>query len=93
MKLKEGYMLKEIAGNHVAIPVGQNIVDYKEMLHLNKTGVFIWKLLKEDITYEDLLDKMTVEYEATQEEQEILKKDLDEFLETIKTLDLFENAL
>ena len=93
MKLKEGYMLKEIAGNHVAIPVGQNIVDYKGMLHLNKTGVFIWKLLKDDITYEDLLNKMTVEYEATQEEQEVLKKDLDEFLETIKTLDLFENAL
>lgn len=93
MKLKEGYMLKEIAGNHVAIPVGQNIVDYKGMLHLNETGVFIWNLLKENITYDMLLEKMIIEYEATQDERQILIKDLDEFLETAKSLDLLENAL
>lgn len=88
MKIKEGYMLKEIAGNFVAIPVGQNIVNYKGMLHLNESGVFIWNLLKEGITYEDLLQKIILEYEAQEEEQSIIQKDLDEFLDKAKAFDL-----
>lgn len=80
MKMKSDYLLKEIVGNYVVIPVGQNIVDYKKILHLNQTGAFICKCLEEEITYEDLLNKLYIEYEAEEEDKAIIQSDLDEFL-------------
>ena len=88
MKLKENYMLREIAGNFVVIPVGQNVVDYKNMLHLNETGVFLWNALQNEITFETLLKNMTVEYEASEDEISILEKDLNEFLDKLRTMEL-----
>lgn len=89
MKLKENYMLREIAGNFVVIPVGQNVVDYKNMLHLNETGVFLWNALQNEITFEKLLKNMAEEYEASEDEVSILEKDLNEFLDKLRKLDLF----
>ena len=88
MKLKENYMLREIAGNFVVIPVGQNVVDYKNMLHLNETGVFLWNALQNEITFETLLKNMTVEYDASEDEISILEKDLNEFLDKLRTMEL-----
>lgn len=88
MKLKENYMLREIAGNFVVIPVGQNVVDYKNMLHLNETSVFLWNELQNEINFETLLKNMTVKYEASEDEVSILEKDLNEFLDKLRKMEL-----
>lgn len=76
-------MLREIAGNFVAIPVGQNVVDCKNMLHLNETSVFLWNELQNEITYDVLLKNMAIKYEASEDEISILKTDLDDFLKEL----------
>jgi len=88
MRIKNGYILKEIVGNYVAIPIGQNVIDYKNMLHLNETGAFIWKQLESDIDFSNLLSNMIVEYEACVEEHYIIQNDLIEFLNEIRELEL-----
>ena len=88
MKLAENYMLREIAGNYVVIPVGQNVVDYKGMLHLNSTGAFICQCLENDTTREDILSKLYVEYEAEEADKPIIDADLDDFLENAKSIGL-----
>lgn len=81
MKVNNGYVVKEIADKIVLIPAGQNVVDYKNMLYINETASFILECMKEDITKEELLNKMIKEYEAeTDSDKAILEKDLDEFL-------------
>lgn len=91
MRIADGYMLKEIAGNHVVIPVGQNIVDYKSMLHLNETGAFIWQQLENETTYNKVIEALIKEYEVTKEETSIIKKDLDEFIAHMNDLQLLMN--
>lgn len=88
MKIADGYMLKEIAGNYVVIPVGQNVVDYKSMLHLNETGAFIWKQLENNCTYNEVVDALMKEYEATEQEKEIIVNDLNEFLAHMNSMQL-----
>lgn len=88
MKIIDNYMLKEIAGNYIVIPVGQNIIDYKSMLHLNETGAFIWKKLENETSYQDLLDALANEYEASSDEISIIKNDLDEFLDHMRSMKL-----
>ena len=58
MRINNGYVVKEIAGKYVIIPVGQNVVDYKNMLHINDTAAFILECMKEDTTRENILAKM-----------------------------------
>lgn len=90
MKIKENYLLKELGDTYMLFPVGQNVVDYKNMLQLNGTGYFIARELLQETSYEDLLERMAKEYEATEEERPILQKDLDLFLAQLKERDILE---
>ncbi len=91
MRIADGYILKEIAGNHVVIPVGQNIVDYKSILHLNETGAFIWKQLENETTYNKVIEALIKEYEVTKEETPMIEKDLDEFITHMNDMQLLMN--
>jgi len=46
MKVKEGYMLREVAGNSVVVAVGKATLDFNGLITLNSTGTFLWKLLE-----------------------------------------------
>lgn len=81
MRVNNGYVVKKIAGKYVVIPAGQNVVDYKNMLHINDTAAFIFECMKEDTDREDILAKMIEKYEAeTEEDKTVLANDLDEFI-------------
>lgn len=82
MKISENYILREIAGEYIVVPTGSAAMDFKGLITLNDTGVFLWKLLQEDDqTKESLLDALCEEYEAVREEG---KKDIIEFLQKIR---------
>ncbi len=84
MKLSEGYLLKEIVDSYVLVPVGQQVVDQKSIMHINKTGYFIASLLQQEISYDEILERMIEEYQAEKNEESILKQDLDQFLLGLK---------
>ena len=79
MKIKDGYLLREIAGNYVVVPVGN--VDFDGMISLNDAGVFIWKQLEEETTFESVLSAFLNEYEI---DEATAKSDLDAFLKKMR---------
>ena len=83
MKISENYILREITGEYIVVPTGSAAMDFKGLITLNDTGVFLWKLLQEDDqTKESLLDALCEEYEAVREEA---KADIEEFLQRIRS--------
>ncbi len=68
MKIKSGFVIREIAGQYMAVPVGERVNDLHGMIALNETGAFIWKLLENEQTEEDLARALTEEYEVSYEE-------------------------
>lgn len=88
MKLTEGYLVKEIAGSYALIPVGQNVVDYRNILSTNTTGNFILDKLSENIGYEELLSAVCSEYADDDKDKEQVKQDLDEFLDKLREKNL-----
>jgi hypothetical protein len=40
MKIKSGYIMREVADNYVVVPTGQATVDFNGMITLNETGAF-----------------------------------------------------
>jgi hypothetical protein len=83
MKLKEGFMTRSIAGSTIVVPVGEKVVNFKGIMNLNETGAYIFEQLKEEISFEELLSCLLLEYEV---EEETLRKDLNEFLENAKSI-------
>lgn len=63
MKIQPGFALKEVADSFVIVPTGANIVDFSAMITINETGAFLWECLKEDVTEEELCQKLCAEYE------------------------------
>lgn len=86
MVIQDGYIMKDIVGNKVIIPIGQNIIDNKSILHLNESGAYILNHCTEEITYEELLQKLIEKYASEDSEKEVLQQDLDDFLAKAKTL-------
>lgn len=78
MKIKNTFVLRNLAGSNVVIPVGSDLVDFNGMITLNETGAFLWECLKEHKTRDDLADALMNEYTGA-EKQEI-EKDVDDFL-------------
>lgn len=65
MKIKDGFLLRQVANNHVVVPVGTQAVDFRCIITLNEVGAFLWKLLEQDCTAEDLVEALLSEYDVT----------------------------
>jgi hypothetical protein len=87
MKLKEGFLLRELAGSYVVVPVGKNIANFNIMITLNETSAFLWNLLKTSQTVQSLKEQLTQEYDVSPQTAE---QDIAEFLQTLKEKDLLE---
>ncbi len=85
MKIKNGYLLREVAGNHVVVPVGN--LDFDGMITLNETGTLIWKKLEDGTTEEELIEAMLTEYEVT---EEVATADVKTFLQALRGADLLD---
>lgn len=60
MKIKEGFILRDVAGDMIAMPGGD--IDLNGMITLNETGAFLWKLLETETTVEALTAALMEKY-------------------------------
>ncbi len=87
MKIKNGFLLREVAGNPIVVPVGEDTVDFNGIITINETGKFLWELLSEGIEKEVLLEKFMKEYAVSEEEA---KEDIRAFIQTLLDNDIME---
>ena len=80
MKIKEGFLLREVAGNTVVVPIGDEAVEFNGVITINETGKFIWELMQDGIEKEDLLAKYIKEYNISEEEA---KEDIKTFIQIL----------
>ena len=85
MRIKEGIVLKEIAGVNVVVPIASKMISFKAIVSLNESGAFLWKLLETDKTEQDLLTAFLVEYDI---DEQTAKTDISQFIENMKKADL-----
>lgn len=81
MKIKEGYVLREVAGNFVVLPTGQASVDFSGMLNLNGSGVLLWKALEKGCDLQALADVLLSEYDV---DSSTALADAEEFISVLR---------
>ena len=87
MKIKEGYLVHEVAGNYVVIKIGQEAVNFNGLITLSESAKMLWDLLKNDASIDDLVNKLLSEYEIDEETARI---DTLEFVDNLKKNNILE---
>jgi hypothetical protein len=85
MKVKEDYLLRNVAGSHIVVPVGEGSLDFSGVITLNEVGAFLWEKLQSDTTEEELLSALLGEYDV---DENTAKADISEFISNLKGADL-----
>ncbi len=86
MKLKYNFVINQVAGETVAVSVGDNDGRFNGYIKLNETGAFIFKMLKKDTTREDIINALLAEYpDAT---QDAAAESVDELVEQLRKAEL-----
>ena len=88
MRIRKGFLLKEIAGGFAAVPFEGNYENLGAMISLNETGAFLWQLLQDDTNIKNLEDAVIQRYGV---DPEIAKKAVSEFTESLRECNLLED--
>ena len=87
MKLKEGFILRKVAGENVVIPSG-NELNLNVLITLNGTGVFLWKKLQSQCSIDMLVAALLEEYDVDEQTARI---SVDNFIAKLNVYDFLEN--
>ncbi len=88
MRVKSGYILREVAGNYIVVAVGEEAVDFNGLITTNETGAFLWEKLSNNISEQELIDAMLQEYEV---DEKIAAEDISLFIRKLEDAELLIN--
>lgn len=67
MKIKDGFILREVAGNFIVVAVGDAVKNFNGVINLNETGAFLWKILEKGGDEQSLVSALLSEYDVSEE--------------------------
>lgn len=82
MKVKDGIVIREVAGSIVAVPTGDVIKETKSIIYLTESGKFIMETLqKEDLNSDAVAQKLVDRYGI---DMNTAKTDSERFMDKLK---------
>ena len=87
MKIKKDFVLRDVAGQSIVVPVGEAAITFNAMITLNESGKLLWENLLNDITEEQLVTALLHEYDVS---EETAKADVSAFLNKMREADLLD---
>lgn len=87
MKIKGEYILDDIGGEKMAVPLTANEGSRAGLVKLNEVGAFLWEHLQEETTKEELVQAVTDVYEVETAKASL---DVERFLDKLRVQDLIE---
>lgn len=88
MKIKKGFVLEKVGDSYLSCATGKLAKQFSGFVRLNETGAFLWEILSaSDVTKEEMVAKMTAEYDIT---PDIAERDIDIFVENLEKNGILE---
>ena len=88
MKIKKGFMLRNVANNYIVVPVGAASKSFNGMITLNETSAFLWNNLLESKTKEELINLLINEYDV---DITLATNDVEYFINKLKEIKVLED--
>lgn len=87
MKVKEGFVLRNMGGQPVVVSVGSASKVFNGMIKLNETGEFLWRQLNDEKNEEELVSALLEKYNVS---IDVARGDVKEFINILKTPGIIE---
>ncbi len=87
MKIRKGFVVREIAGQSVVVPLGDASKIFNGIIKLNETGRVIWDSLSAGEERETTVEKILAEYEI---DRETVERDYDTFVANLREANILE---
>ena len=68
MKLKNGWMLTDLAGEYVAVPTEESAENFRGVVRLNETGKDVFQGLLDGLTEEQIVEKLLEQYDGVDQQ-------------------------
>ena len=81
MKIKNGFVIRKVGGEHVVVPVGERSKEFHGMINTNETGAFLWNFFSKEHTLEEGVNALCNEYTVDKERAEA---DVNRFAEVLQ---------
>ena len=89
MKIKEGFEIVDLCGDHVIVATGLQNIDFSKVISLNESATLMWKaILGKEFTVEDMAKALTDEYDV---EDAVALADAGKILEEWKEIGLIDD--
>ncbi len=87
MKIKEGFVLRQVGEDHIVVPVGAQTVDFRCIITLNETGAFLWQQLQQENTTVGVAAALLAEYDVPAEKA---AADVERFVDNLRQKGLLD---
>jgi hypothetical protein len=84
---REGVVLREVAGEHILVPIRSDVADLRAIFALNRVGLRIWELLDGATSLDGILSELLERFDVAAEEA---SADLRSFVERLSAAGLVE---
>ncbi len=87
MKIKDGFILKDVAGSKIVIATGTARLSFNGVMTFNDVGAEIFNLLDGTNSPEEIVAKIASDYNV---DAQIVKRDFDALVEKLKAHNLLD---
>ena len=87
MKIKEGFVLREVAGSYIVVAIGAAAKTFNGIINLNPTSALLWKELEKGASEHELVERLLSEYEVS---EQTAKEDVHKFVQKLTEAGLIQ---
>ncbi len=87
MRINGKFVIREIAGDTIIVPVGETALRYNGLITINKSAAALWEALEKGTDTESLIRLLTDRYDV---DPDTAAADVKDFLERLRKAELIE---
>lgn len=87
MKIRENYVMRDVAGQAIVIAIGEESKHFKGMINLNQTGREVWKCLEKGLDLDEITKKIVEKYEVN---EIIASRDVKSMIDRLESIGVLE---
>lgn len=92
MKLKDGLILREVAGQYVIVPTGKRVREVTSIVYISSSAAYLWDYMKDhEFEKENLVQKILEHYSGVTEEK--AAQDVKKFLKTLADNNILDDGM